>query len=297
MIRLRNYSVKRGNFLVKIKDVQLEGRRNFIIGRNGAGKTTLLQSIAGIIDAEGELLLNSHNLTNLPPENRGVAMIPQDLLLFPALTVEENLKISIKYGKGDQGIYTKIIAEMELNDLLLRRASEISQGQAQRVAIARAIISKPKLLLMDEAFSFQDNIARLGMIGTIEDLSREYEFDYIYATHDPADLENGFSNLVSIDKGDIVENTTSLQEIRHFRTLSLLGFKNLIQIDNKFFAVDEKAISFSNLPGIEYDVVGNGPSSYLRIKIDGKYFFISSNDANRGRYLNIDKSMLREIEY
>lgn len=297
MIHFRNYSGGRPFFSVKIKDMYLQGKRNFIIGRNGAGKTTLFQSIAGIIESEGDLILDSQNVTQLPPEERRIALIPQDLLLFPTMTVEHNLRISVDYGKGDKEIYSRIVSEMGLKDLLKKRGNEVSQGEAQRVAVSRAIISKPRLLLMDEAFSFQDNVARLGMISIVEDLSREYDFDYIYATHDSNDLENGFSNLIGIDGGKIIENVTSLNEVEHFRTLSLLKFRNLVQLNNRYYKITEEAINFSSISGLKYDLVGKDSSSYLRIKIDGRYYFIHVDKERSGQYVNIDESLLEEIPF
>lgn len=297
MIRIRNLLVRRGEFNVDIQQLDLQGGRNFLIGRNGTGKTTILSSIAGLIGSKGTVEVGGMDINSLPPERRRVGLIPQDLLLFGKMSVEENLKTSIKYGRGDVKAYRDIVEEMKLGPLLKRRANELSLGQAQKVAIARAIVSRPVLLLMDEPFSFQDEIARLGLISLIDELSVRYGFEYLYATHNPRDLENGFSNIISIDNGKVVEVVDSLERAEHFRTLSLLEYKNLVSMNGHYYLLDERAITFSDTEGSDYAVLGGSSGRYVRFKVDGSYFFASLNSAPKGKYLKLNLDGAREIQY
>ncbi len=297
MIKIKNFSVRRGEFKVEIEELTLQGGRNFLIGRNGTGKTTLLNSIAGLIDSKGEVEIGGIDVNSLPPERRRIGLIPQDLLLFGRMSVDDNLRMSIRYGRGDVAIYQEIVDEMELEPLLSKRPNEISLGQAQRVAIARAIISRPLVLLMDEPFSFQDEIARLGLISMIDELSVNYRFEYLYATHNSKDLENGFSNLISIDNGRVVEVVDSVEKIEHFRTLSLLDYRNLVTLDGHNYLLDEKALIFNDQEGSEYRIIGTESGKYVRFKMNGNYFFASVKSQPRGKYLKLNIAAAKEIQY
>ncbi|MCL4447813.1 MAG: ATP-binding cassette domain-containing protein [Thermoplasmatales archaeon] len=297
MIHLKDYVVQRSEFRLEISELILQGRKNFIIGKNGSGKTTLLQSLAGLLESSGIFEVNGTNKTGKAPERRNVGYIPQDLLLFGRMSVENNLMTPIKYGNGDIEIYEQLVERMGLTPLLLKKSSDISLGQAQKAAIARAIISRPSILLMDEPFSFQDEIARLGLISLIDEFSRKYGFDYIYATHDSRDLETGFSNLVSIDDGRIIESVDSLSKIEHFRTLSLLDYKNLASVEGHYFALTETALEFNDISGSEYDIVGLDRNRYIRFNLNGTYFFASINSTPQGRFVKLNTSNAREMEY
>lgn len=297
MITLSNFSLSRGKFSIAVPSLIMRERRNFLIGRNGSGKTTLLEAIAGLIQSTGEIRVNESEINILPSEKRKVGMIPQDLLLFRTMKVEENLMLPIKYGKGDIDIFNDIIEELEIKPFLNRKTSEISQGQAQRVAIARAIVSRPDILLMDEPFSFQDEIARINMISLVDDYSKKYGFDYIYATHNGRDLEGGFSSLISIDDGKIVECVESTEKITHFRTLSLLDYKNLVSIDGRHYFLGEDALDFNDYSGSEYEIIGGNSNRYIRFKIEGRYYFATIRGETKGKYVKIKMDRVTELEY
>lgn len=297
MIRLSNYSVTRGGFTLSIQDVELEGKRNFVIGKNGAGKTTLLQSLAGLVESSGEFEVNGRNIGSLEPQKRNIGYIPQDLLLFGTMTVDGNLLSSIRYGNGDIDVYREVSDRMGLTPLLQKRTNEISLGQAQRVAIARAIISRPSVLLMDEPFSFQDEISRLGLISLIDEFSKTYDFDYIYATHNAKDMEIGFSSLVSIDEGQVVEVVDSVSKIQHYRTLSLLDYKNLASLNGRYYLLTEESLDFNDVSGIPYEIVGTDEDPYVRFNIEGSYYFASVRSIQKARYLRVMTDKAKELVF
>ncbi|MGC8561876.1 MAG: ATP-binding cassette domain-containing protein [Thermoplasmata archaeon] len=297
MIRLSNYSVTRGGFTLSIQDVELEGKRNFVIGKNGAGKTTLLQSLAGLVESSGEFELNGRNIGSLEPQKRNIGYIPQDLLLFGTMTVDGNLLSSIRYGNGDIDVYREVSDRMGLTPLLQKRTNEISLGQAQRVAIARAIISRPSVLLMDEPFSFQDEISRLGLISLIDEFSKTYDFDYIYATHNAKDMEIGFSSLVSIDEGQVVEVVDSVSKIQHYRTLSLLDYKNLASLNGRYYLLTEESLDFNDVSGIPYEIVGTDEDPYVRFNIEGSYYFAYVRSIQKARYLRVMTDKAKELVF
>ena len=297
MIEFVDFSVKRGGFFLKVPKLRLDGKRNFLIGRNGSGKSTFLFSVAGLIRSEGGIFIDGVEISQIAPEERGIALIPQELLLFPTMRVRGNIEISVRYGRGDKGLVDRLIRSMEIESLLDKKIQEISSGEAQKVAVARAVVSKPRVLLMDEPFSFQDEIARVNILALVDELAEEYNFDYIYATHNNKDLEGGFSTLTSIDGGELVESVDSMQTIRHYRTLSLTGYTNLVVLDKKYYRIERDAITFSSLSGIRYDTLEGIGAGKIRFKIDGRYYFASVPPEPGKPFLNIDSSKLVELPY
>jgi urea transport system ATP-binding protein len=140
-------------------DVSLSARKGAVtcvLGRNGVGKTSLLRAIAGQQSiAAGDIELEGENITGLPPHartRRGVAYVPQGREIFPLLTVAENLKTGFApLKKADRNIPGKIFELFPvLYEMLGRRGGDLSGGQQQQLAIARALVTRPKLLILDE---------------------------------------------------------------------------------------------------------------------------------------------------
>ncbi len=296
MLTIKNLKVTRGNFSLSIPELEIDGRNSFIFGRNGSGKSTLLLCIAGLLPHIGEIRKDDTEIEFLPPEKRNIALIPQDLALFPNMNVMNNIRISLKYGNGNEQILDRVIDELGIRRLTSRKIWELSHGEAQRVAVARALVSSPSLLLMDEPFSMQDEISRINSLALIDDLSKSYNFDYIYVTHNPKDLDMGFSTLVSLDDGKLVEYVHSLDEVKHFRTLSLLDYSKIISIDNEYYRIIEKNISFDDNRGYDFKLFKNDGQSILRISIDGRYAFIRFSGDVNGRKIILD-SALEKIPY
>jgi urea transport system ATP-binding protein len=156
-----------------------EGTCGCLIGRNGVGKTTLLKCITGLLPTKsGKIIFNSDNITQDSTENRarkGVGYVPQGREIFPLLTVEENLKISLDARKDKLRAIPALIYEMfpVLKEMKHRRGGDLSGGQQQQLAIGRALVLDPKLLILDEPTEgIQPNIVRdIGEV--IRKLNRE----------------------------------------------------------------------------------------------------------------------------
>ncbi|MEH6669288.1 urea ABC transporter ATP-binding subunit UrtE [Halopseudomonas sp.] len=156
-----------------------EGTCGCLLGRNGVGKTTLLKCVTGLLPVrDGQILLNGQDITRMSTENRaraGIGYVPQGREIFPLLTVEENLKISL----GARGDRARQIPEQiyqlfpVLKEMKSRRGGDLSGGQQQQLAIGRALVLDPKLLILDEPTEgIQPNIVRdIGEV--IRKLNRE----------------------------------------------------------------------------------------------------------------------------
>lgn len=297
MLHIKNFRISLGSFTLAMKDLNLSGKRNFIMGENGSGKTTLLKAISGIypID-EGSIYLLGERVDTVPAWKREISYIPQDLSLFPNLNVKENLRISILHARGSEEIFRDVVKAMDLEKILLRRVNEISGGQAQRVAVARSLISNPKLILMDEPFSMQDERARISMMSLLESVMDEYDFPFIYVTHDKKDMELGFDTLTFINSGKLVESVKSTDEIAHFSSLSMLDYKNLITMNGSSYIVEEDSFGFSDETGIPFKYWKIEAGYVYEVEIGGEKFFISGEQSPSGRLLYFKPENLKQIK-
>lgn len=156
-----------------------QGTCGCLIGRNGVGKTTLLKCITGLLPIrDGSIQLNGYDINKLSTENRargGIGFVPQGREIFPLLTVEENLKISLGARKDKSRFIPGLIYELfpVLKEMKHRRGGDLSGGQQQQLAIGRALVLDPKLLILDEPTEgIQPNVVRdIGDV--IRKLNRE----------------------------------------------------------------------------------------------------------------------------
>lgn len=183
-----------------------------ILGPSGCGKTTLLKIIAGLIKIDrGTILEDDKDIGNIPVEKRNYAMVAQQSLLFPNMTLIENICFGLKMKKINKAqridIASTMINKLKLQGLEKRYPSQLSGGQCQRGAIARAIVSNPKVLLMDEPFSSLNEELRNEMKEFLKEFHRNNNLTTILVTHDK-DEANFLSNrIITMNYGDIQLNS------------------------------------------------------------------------------------------
>ncbi|MGL4236414.1 ABC transporter ATP-binding protein [Tabrizicola sp.] len=168
------------------------GTLTALLGPSGCGKTTTMKLIAGLIAPDaGDIRLNDRSIVGVPPERRGVAMVFQNPLLFPHLTVAGNVGFGLRMrGLSPAQIAAQVdpmLARVRLEGLDHRRPIELSGGQQQRAALARALILKPDVLLLDEPLSNLDPSLRDDMRSLIRELQRETGITTLVVTHDQAE--------------------------------------------------------------------------------------------------------------
>lgn len=168
--------------------------REFIafLGPSGSGKSTLLRIIAGLETADsGELWLEGRRIDQLPPGERGVAMVFQHYALYPHMSVRENMAFGLKNARVAPAEIDRRIADaarvLEIEPLLERKPAEMSGGQRQRVAIGRALVKEPKLFLLDEPLSNLDAALRLRTRVELAQLKQRVDAAVIMVTHDQAE--------------------------------------------------------------------------------------------------------------
>ncbi|GAB4012026.1 ATP-binding cassette domain-containing protein [Nocardioides ultimimeridianus] len=185
-----------------------------VVGPNGAGKSTLLAVLAGLLRPdEGHVVLGGRTLDGLPPHDRGVALLAQDPLLFPHLTVLENVAFAPRArGVRRSAAHAAARAQLErlgIEELADRRPHQVSGGQAQRAAIARALAAEPELLLLDEPLAALD----VDVAPALRQLLREVLAGrtVVLVTHDLLDALLLADRVVVVDGGRVVEEGPTTQ--------------------------------------------------------------------------------------
>jgi len=168
------------------------GKITALLGASGSGKTTLLKIIAGLLPVtEGDVLFDGQSVMSMPTEQRGAGMGFQNHLLFPHMTIEQNIGFGLKMHGINTGIIRQRVADMlaliQLPDVGKRRPHQLSGGQQQRVALARALIVEPRVLLLDEPLSNLDAHLRDEMRDLIRQVQQTFQITTIVVTHDQQD--------------------------------------------------------------------------------------------------------------
>jgi ABC-type Fe3+/spermidine/putrescine transport system ATPase subunit len=175
-----------------VRELDLEiasGKITALLGPSGCGKTTTLKMIAGLLrPTSGDITFEGKSVLGIPPEKRGAAMVFQNYLLFPYMSVGENVGFGLRMRHMDKKVIQENVAEIlelvRLSGYEERRPKQLSGGQQQRVALARALIIKPEVLLLDEPISNLDAHLRDEMRELILSIQRQLGITTIFVTHD-----------------------------------------------------------------------------------------------------------------
>ena len=181
-----------------------------ILGPSGCGKTTALKIIAGLLDpSSGDVLLDGVSIVSLPPEHRPVAMVFQKPLLFPYMTVADNIAFGLRVRKVPAPVVEKQVEEylerVRLPGFGHRYPSELSGGQEQRVSLARALATSPGVLLLDEPFSQLDARLRVEMRLLIRQIQQDLGLTTIFVTHDQEEAVSMADRIILFLDGQIAQ--------------------------------------------------------------------------------------------
>jgi len=216
-----------------LDDVSLTlAAREFIafLGPSGSGKSTLLRIIAGLERADaGEILLDGKRIDQLPPGDRGVAMVFQHYALYPHMSVRENMAFGLRNAKVAKDEIERRIADaaavLQIEELLDRKPAQMSGGQRQRVAIAAALVLEPKLLVADEPVSMLDVSVRAGILDLLDGLRRG-GLGILMITHDLSTATQYADRILVMYLGRIVEEGPAravVADPRHPYTKALIS--------------------------------------------------------------------------
>jgi len=241
-VRLRNIKKSFGRVEV-LHGVSLDipsGVFISLLGASGCGKTTLLRIVAGLETVtSGSVEIDGRDVTGLPPEQRDIAMMFQSYALLPHLSVAENVRFPLRMrGIGSVADQRERVQEaldtVQLGHLADRRPRQLSGGQQQRVALARAIVSRPKVLLLDEPLSNLDARLREDMHVELIELHKRLGLTTIFVTHDQEEALSLSDRIVLINNGDVEQEDTPANIYSRPATAfasAFLGAANLIDAE------------------------------------------------------------------
>jgi molybdate transport system ATP-binding protein len=221
MICLDNVSLNLGDFQIRNLSLHIDKPEYWvIIGPSGAGKTILLEMIAGIHTPHaGKILYQGRDITHTSPRDRHIAMMYQDLMLFPHMTVRENIIFSMRMRRcDDESCNTQVddlVSVLGIEHLLMRKPDTLSGGEAQRVALARALIQQPRLLLLDEPLSALDSMTRERLRQEIRSVHRHRVIPIIHITHHFEDVYALADKVAIMQDGRIVQTGTPEEVFAH----------------------------------------------------------------------------------
>ncbi len=224
MANLRLQNVRKSYGAVEIiKGIDLDIRdREFcvFVGPSGCGKSTLLRMIAGLEEiTSGDLLIAGKRVNDVPPDERGLAMVFQSYALYPHMTVRENMGFALKLAgvpKPERDSRVEKVADLlELRQYLERKPKALSGGQRQRVAIGRAIIREPEIFLFDEPLSNLDAALRVQTRIELARLHERLGSTMIYVTHDQVEAMTLADKIVVLKDGRIEQVGTPMELYHH----------------------------------------------------------------------------------
>jgi molybdate transport system ATP-binding protein len=238
VLRIESLSVTLGEFSVKEVSLEIRPDEYFIIlGPTGAGKTVLLETIAGIHTPDaGRIFLGDREITSIEPHLRNIGMVYQDYMLFPHLTVEENISFGLRQKKipyDEQRIRTEeICAVLEIGHLAQRYPGSLSGGEQQRVALARALVMNPEILLLDEPMSALDSRTRDRMRMELSRIQKLTGTTIVQITHLLDDVFALADRIAIMREGRIVQSGETSDVFLHPSdtfVAEFLGIGNIIR--------------------------------------------------------------------
>ena len=230
-IQIKNVAKKFGEYQA-LHDINLtiaDQEFMVLLGASGCGKTTLLRIICGLETATtGEVWIGGRRVDNLPPKDRGIAMVFQNYAVFPHLTVFENIGFGLRMQKlPDADVKRRVerVAELMHIEMLLKRYSgELSGGQRQRVAVARALAMEPDVILMDEPLSNLDALLRMEMRAELKGVLAESNTTAVYVTHDQVEAMSMADRISVMHQGKIVQAASPIEVYRNPAAEFVAGF-------------------------------------------------------------------------
>lgn len=276
-----------------LADVNVEfesGSRNVILGRTLAGKTSLLRIMAGLDrPTRGKVLIDGKDVTRVPVRKRSVAMVYQQFINYPSLSVFDNIASPLKMGGMNAAEIERRVREtaaiLRLGELLDRLPSELSGGQQQRIAIARALVKKAHLLLLDEPLVNLDYKLREELREELQEIFKQREAIVVYTTTEPTEALMMGGNILVVDEGRVIQTGATADVYHNPATLRVAE----VFSDPPINYINGGIRDNSALVGPEIRLPMNGHMNGLP---HGDYFF-----GVRANHLFLSKTDDRDFEF
>ncbi len=268
-----------------------------LLGSSGCGKTTTLKMIGGFLKPNsGEIWVDGQNITYLEPEERPVSTVFQSYALFPHLTVLENVIYGLKFQKikkkeaKEMGM--EYLETVGLSEYANAKIHEISGGQQQRVALARSLITKPKILLLDEPLSNLDAKLRIKMRQEIKQIQSKFDITMVFVTHDQEEAMVLGDSIAIMDQGNLIQ-IGNPEEVYTNPTSEFS--RNFLGISNHFHDADGQEI-FCRPEDLIFVEKGKIRGTILREEFLGFYrqYYILLEDGSE-IVLRTDRNVLKSV--
>ncbi|MBM4348341.1 MAG: ATP-binding cassette domain-containing protein [Deltaproteobacteria bacterium] len=272
MIKIEGLAILLKTFSLTDLHIEIEeGEFHFLLGPTGSGKTLILESIIGLHKPKkGKIWIGEKEVQNLPPEKREISYVPQDLALFPHLSVRENILYGIKAKNHSLKNYDKyvdsLIQVMRVGHLLDRYPANLSGGEKKRVALLRALAPKPKLLLLDEPLSGLDPSIKYEIQQLLKTLHTSLHPTVLCVSHD---FEEAFlmGDKMTVFINGNVEQVGTRDDVflkpRTKQAAQFLGLRNLYR--GKIFGKEDHVErSFIDINGLRFSI----PKGACQSKMD-----------------------------
>lgn len=221
MIELKELTIRSGAFHLERVAVQIPtGVYAVLMGGTGQGKTTILEAVCGLRPIlTGRILLDGVDVTRWKPADRNLGYVPQDLALFPTMTVREHLEFALRLRRASRSLIDERVTELAdvlgIGSLLARRMRGLSGGEAQRVALGRALSFRPRVLLLDEPLGALDERTRDRLCELLRTVQRTHGLTTLHVTHSRGEAQQLADKLLVLAEGRVQD--------RPLTELALLG--------------------------------------------------------------------------
>lgn len=293
---LKNISLPLTSFTLQV-DVELRSRITVIFGPSGAGKTSLLDLVAGLrrapsafIQLDDQVLTDTARHIAVPTRHRGIGYVPQDLALFPHLSVRQNLLYGPHSRKAACPRFTleRVVGLLEIQELLPRGVSRLSGGEKQRVALARALLASPRLLLLDEPLASLDSNLKSRIIPYLARIRDEFKLPMLYVTHDRHETLALADEMLVLFNGQVAQAGPVREVFSRPSNLAVAGLLSvetiqpghIFKIENDLVTV---AIGSTLLTAVEQDLPASTLDVFVCIRAEDVILMGSSNPSGSAR--------------
>lgn len=215
MIEIDNITIRSGKFqLANVSAIVPEGDYAVLMGGTGQGKTTILEAICGLRPVlGGRILLEGTDVTRWKTADRCIGYLPQDLALFPTMTVRQHLEFALRLRRASRAMIRDRVDELAdvlgLGALLDRRMKGLSGGEAQRVALGRALSFRPRVLLLDEPLNSVDERTRDRLCELLREIQKSNGLTALHVTHSSSEAGVLADRLFLLQQGRLCERPAS----------------------------------------------------------------------------------------
>jgi molybdate transport system ATP-binding protein len=304
---LKNVSLPLADFTLQV-NVEIRKPITVIFGPSGSGKTSLLDLVAGLrraesafIQIEDEVVTDTSKGIFVPARRRGVGYVPQDLALFPHLSVRQNLLYGHRQDGNKRFTFDHIVELLEIGPLVHRGVTQLSGGEKQRVALARALLTSPRLLLLDEPLANLDMHLKTKILPYLGRVRDECRIPMLYVTHDRFETLSLADEMVVLVNGKVAQTGPVHEVFSRPANLDVAGILTVetIQPGRVVKTADDLvtvAVGNTMLSAVEFNLPAGTADVYVCIRADDVILLKGADmpSSARNHLLGIVQSVNRE---